>query len=128
MNLKSIVAILAVTAAPSWAHAQNAVSKADAQEVIEIISGDEGKIQAYCDTIKLSDQAEQADQQGESTDELSQQIDELAEKLGPEYVALRDAFHDIDLNTAAGQEAGQTMQATIDALNKLCGPRRTGRD
>ena len=130
MNLKSIVAILAVAAVPSWAHAQNAVITADAQEVIEIVSGDEAKTQAYCDTIKLGDQFEQADQKGDSTDELNRQMDELAAKLGPEYVALMDSFQHIDLHTQEGRETALTMQATTEALNKLCGPtaRRAGRD
>ena len=57
-------------------------------------------------------------------------MDELAAKLGPEYGALMEEYRDIDPNTAAGQEAGATMQAAIEVLNKLCGPtaRRAGRD
>jgi hypothetical protein len=130
MKLKSIAAILAIAAMPSWVHAQNAVSNADAQEVIGIISGDEAKTQAYCDSVKLGDQIEQADQKGETTDELSRQMDKLTAKLGPEYAALMDDYKDADLNSPAGQESAGIIQATIGVLNKLCGPTagRAGRD
>ena len=130
MKLKSILVSLAVAVVPSWAHAQNAVTNADAQEVIETIRGDVAKTQAYCDSIKLGDQIEQADQKGENTDEMNRKMDQLAAKLGPEYGALMEDYRDIDLSTAAGQEAGAIIQTTIEALNKLCGPtaRRFGRD
>ena len=130
MKLKSILASLAVAVVPSWAHAQNAVTNADAQEVIETIRGDESKTQAYCDSIKLGDQIEQADQKGEDTKELNRKMDELAAKLGPEYGALMEEYRDIDPSTAAGQETGARIQVTIEVLNKLCSPtaRRSGRD
>ena len=130
MKLKSILVSLAIAAVPSWAHGQNAVTNADAQEVIETIRADEAKTQAYCDSIKLGDQIEQADQKGENTDEMNRKMDQLAAKLGPEYGALMEDYRDIDLSTAAGQEAGAIIQTTIEALNKLCGPtaRRFGRD
>jgi len=129
MKLKSIVVSLAVVV-PSWAHAQNAVTNADTQEVIETIRGDETKTQAYCDSIKLGDQIELADQKGENTEELNRKMDQLAAKLGPEYGALMEDYRDIDPSTPAGQEAGARIQTTIEALNKLCGPtaRRSGRD
>ena len=129
MKLKSIVVSLAVVV-PSWAHAQNAVTNADTQEVIETIRGDEAKTQAYCDSIKLGDQIELADQKGENTEELNRKMDQLAAKLGPEYGALMEDYRDIDPSTRAGQEAGARIQTTIEALNKLCGPaaRRSRRD
>jgi hypothetical protein len=130
MKLKSIFVSLAVAVMPSWAYAQNGVTNADTQEVIETIRGDEAKTQAYCDSIKLGDQIEQADQKGENTEEMNRKMDQLAAKLGPEYGALMEEYRDIDTNTAAGQEAGARIQATIEMLNKLCGPtaRRSGRD
>ena len=65
MNLK-FVAIL-VIAVPVCAQAQPPsaakVTKADAQNVIEIIKGDRAKTQTYCDMAKLGDQIEQAGHQ-----------------------------------------------------------------
>jgi phosphate-selective porin len=130
MKLKSILVSLAVAVVPSCAHAQNAVTNADAQVVIETIRGDEAKTQAYCDSIKLGDQIEQADQKGENTEEMNRKMDQLGAKLGPEYGALMEEYRDIDPSTPAGQEAGARIQTTIEVLNKLCGPtaRRSGRD
>ena len=95
MNLKLIVAILVIAAVPAvcaQAQAPSAakVTKADAQKVLNIISGDKAKTQTYCDIIKLGDEAEKADEK--NADELFQKMDELAKKLGPEYVALMDGF------------------------------------
>ena len=64
MKLKSIAAVLAFIAIPLCAQAQNPpakkVTKADAQKVFNIISGDKAKTQTYCDIAKLGDQIEQA--------------------------------------------------------------------
>ena len=51
MNLKLIVAILAIAVVSVCAQAQQpsgAKLKADAQNVVKIISGDKAKIQTYC--------------------------------------------------------------------------------
>jgi hypothetical protein len=83
MNLKLIVAILVIAAVPVFAQAQPPstakVTKADAQNVIKIISGDKAKAQTYCDMTKLGEQIEEADQKKDTkkADELSQKIDEL---------------------------------------------------
>ena len=100
MNQKLIVAILVIAAVPVCAQAQkpSAVTKADAQKVIKIISGHKAKSHTYCDIVKLGDQIEQAGEKKDTkkADELSQKIDELGKQLGPEYVALMDGLRDID--------------------------------
>ena len=52
MNLRLIVAILVIGAVPVYAQAQPPsaakVTKADAQNVLNIISGDKVKTQTYC--------------------------------------------------------------------------------
>jgi hypothetical protein len=130
MNLKLTAAILVIAAAPRWAQAQSAVTNEDAQQVIEEISSDKDKTEAYCDSVKLGNQIDRVDQTGANTDELKRQMDGLAEKLGPEYAALMAAYQDMDLDTKSGLETGATVQATIQALNNLCGPefRRYERD
>ena len=59
MNLKLIVAILIIAAVPECAHAQKPsapkLTKADAQKVVNVISGDKGKTQTYCDLVKPGD-------------------------------------------------------------------------
>ena len=121
MKLKLIVAILVIAAVPVCAQAQPPsaakVTKADAQKVLNIISGDKVKTQTYCDISKLGDQIEEADPNDtKMADELYQKMDELAKKLGPEYVALMDGLQDINPNSQVGQEIG----STLSALDKLC--------
>jgi hypothetical protein len=120
MNLKLIVAILVIAAVPVCARAQkpSAVTTADAQKVIKIISGDKAKTQTYCDTVKLGEQIEQAEQKKDTkkTDELYRQMDELGTKLGPEYVALMDGLQEVDPNSQDGHEIG----SMLEALDKLC--------
>jgi hypothetical protein len=122
MNLKLIVAILVIAAVPMSAQAQKPsaanVTKADAQKVVKMISGDKAKTQTYCDMAKLGEEIEQANEKKDTkkADELSQKMDELGTKLGPEYVALMDGLQEIDPESQDGQEIG----STLEALDKLC--------
>jgi hypothetical protein len=83
MNLKLIVAILVIAAVPMSAQAQKPsaanVTKADAQKVVKMISGDKAKTQTYCDIAKLGEEIEQANEKKDTkkADELSQKMDEL---------------------------------------------------
>ena len=122
MNLKLIVAILATAAVPVCAQAQPPgaakVTKADAEKVLEIISGDKAKTQTYCDIAKLDDQIDEADEKKDTkrADELYQKKNELTTKLGPEYVALMDGLQDVNPNSQNGQEIG----SVLGELDKLC--------
>jgi hypothetical protein len=113
VNLRLIVTILVIAAAPICAQAQ------DAQKVLKIISSDKAKTRIYCDMAKLGDQMEQANEKGDSKkfDKLFQRIYELGKKLGPEYAALIDGLQDIDPES----EVGQQISSTLDALDNLCG-------
>jgi hypothetical protein len=93
-------------------------TKADAQKVVEIISDDKAKTQAFCDIIKLGDQAVEAGQKNDmkKVEELNQKMEELATKLGPEYAAFMNTLQDADPNSADGQE----IDLTIQGLAKLC--------
>jgi mevalonate kinase len=95
------------------------VTKADAQKVLKIISGDKAKTRVYCEMGKLGDQMEQANEKEDSKkfDELFQKMYELGKKLGPEYAALIDGLQDIDPVSDVGQE----ISSTLDALDNLCG-------
>src|SRR5262249_14089879 len=93
MNLMSRVAVLAISAVPMCAQAQQSgvvKLKADAQNIVKIISGDKVKTQTYCEIGELDDEINE--EQGSSkAEELSQKVDKLVEKLGPEYIALVSA-------------------------------------
>ena len=123
MHLRLIVTILVIAAAPVCAQAQKStpakVTKADAQKVLKIISGDKAKTQIYCQMAKLGRQMEQANETGDSKkfDALLQRVYDLGKKLGPEYAALVDGLQDIDPQSEVGQE----ISSTLDALDNLCG-------
>jgi mevalonate kinase len=119
MNLKLIVAILAIAGVSVCAQAQQpsvAKVKADVQNVVKIISGD--KAQTYCQIDELSDQVTQAAQKkdNKNVEELSRKIDELEGRLGPEYLALAKELEEVDPNSQDGQE----ISSAIDALDRLC--------
>jgi hypothetical protein len=113
VNLRLMVTILVIAAAPICAQAQ------DAQKVLKIISSDKAKTRIYCDMAKLGDQMEQANEKGDSKkfDKLFERMYELGKKLGPEYAALIDGLQDIDPESEVGRE----ISSTLDALDNLCG-------
>jgi hypothetical protein len=123
VNLRLVVTILVIAAAPICAQAQKPtpakVTKADAQKVLRIISSDKAKTRIYCEMANLGNQLEQANETGDSKkfDALFQRMYELGEKLGPEYAALIDELQDIDPESEVGQE----ISSTLDALDNLCG-------
>jgi hypothetical protein len=121
MKLKFIVAMLVIAAMPVCALAQGTppkATKADAQKVVKMISGDKAKIQTYCDIAKLGDQIGEADAKKDTkkVDELSKQMDDMSTKLGPDYLALMDGLQDVDPNSKDGKDIG----AVLDGLDKLC--------
>ena len=131
MNLKSIIAILAITAVPLCAHAQKPsatkdaqkpsaakVTKASAQKVIKAISSDKAKTQVFCDLGKFAAQIDEAEQKKDmkKIDELNQKMGELATKLGPEYASLMDGMQDMDPNSKDAQEIG----SMLDTLENSC--------
>ena len=111
MNLKLTVAILAIAVVPVCAQAQQpsgAKLKADAQNVVKIISGDKAKTQTVTQAVQKKD--------NKKIEELSRKMEELEGRLGPEYVALAKELEDVDPNSQDGQE----ISSAIDALDRLC--------
>jgi len=130
MNLKQIVAVLFSCAASvaGAAYAQSAVTNEDAQEVIQAISGDKEKVQAYCDLVKLERHTDAtvqgAQSQRQDAADEHNHMNELQKKLGPEFGAMMDEYKDINLSSEQGPrwETDEIVQATLHTLNKLCGP------
>jgi len=93
MKLKLVAAISAF-AIPVLAHAQQGPqpnvpkpTKADAQNVVQIVMSDKVKTRAYCDLTKLYDQVDASAQKNDTKtlETLNKQADALLHKLGPEY-------------------------------------------
>ena len=121
MNVKVVVAILLIAVVPVYAQAQSPsapkVTKADAQKVVKIISGNKAKTQTYCDMTKLFNEIERAGGKNfKKTAELNRKLDELAKRLGPEYAALVSAIPNVKPNSQEGKE----ISSTLAALDSLC--------
>ena len=120
MKLKLVAAISAL-AIPALAHAQPNVpkpTKADAQNVVQIITSDKLKTQAYCALKKLENEVKAAAQKNDAALEaLSKQAESLvANKLGPEYIKLMDGLEQVDSNSSEAKE----FMSILSELDKSC--------
>jgi len=104
-----IMGILMVSTAPLFAQGQQpdaAKLKADARNVVSIITGDKAKSQVYCQVLDLSDELDQVDRHKDlkKAEDLSQKVDDLQKKLGPEYLELLENLKDVDPDSEDGRE------------------------
>jgi hypothetical protein len=126
MNLKLVVAVSLFASVPIVAFAQKdgpaaKVPKptiADAQKLVQTISGDKAKLQAYCDMGKLQDQMEKAEQKkdNKALEALGAKADSLAQQIGPEYAKVMDGLEEVDPNSAEGKQ----YTAVFATLIKQC--------
>ena len=121
-----LVATICTLALSALAHAQQVgpqpnvpkPTKADAQKVVEIITSDKVKTQAYCDFVKLEGQVKAAEERKDTNtlEALGKQADALVDKLGPEYYKLMDGLEAVDPESAEGKE----FMAILLELDKKC--------
>jgi hypothetical protein len=125
MKLKLVAAISAL-AIPALAHAQQGgpqptvpkPTKADAQKVIQIITSDKVKTQAYCDLTKLEGQVKALQQNTDTktAETLTKQAEALIDKLGPEYFKLMDGLERVDPKSSEAKE----FMSILSELDKGC--------
>jgi hypothetical protein len=120
MKLKLVAAISAL-AIPAVAHAQSSVpkpTKAETQNVVQIITSDKVKTQAYCDLTKLYDQTEASGQKNDSDtiQTLTKKANTLIANLGPEYSKMMDGLDQVDPTSSEGKE----VMSILLELDKLC--------
>ena len=125
MKLKLVAAISAL-AIPTLAHAQQSgpqpkvpkPTKADVQNVVQIVTTDKVKTQAYCDLNKLFDRIQVAKQKNDSNtiQALGKQFLPLVDKLGPEYLKVIEGLDQVDPTSSEGEE----MLSILSGLEKLC--------
>ena len=122
MKLKLVAAISAL-AIPTLAHAQQSgpqpkPTTADAQNVVQIITRDKVKTQAYCDLTKLLDQIQVAKEKNDSNtiQALRKEVDPLVAKLGPEYPKMIEGLVQVDLTSSEGKE----LLSILSELDKSC--------
>jgi len=121
MNRLLIVAILIISTARLYAQGQQpdaAKLKADARNVVSIITRDKAKSQTYCQVLDLSDELDQVDRHKDpkKAEDLSQKVDDLQKNLGPEYLALLEALKDVDPDSEDGRE----IVSTFAMLDQSC--------
>ena len=125
MKLKLVATISVLTAISALAHAQQGPppnvpkpTKADAQNVVQIITSDNAKTQAYCDLAKLFDQIEVAKEKDDSNtaQALGKQLLPLVDKIGPEYVKVIEGMEQVDLTSNEGEE----LLSILSELDKRC--------
>jgi uncharacterized lipoprotein YajG len=126
MKLKLVAAIFALAAIPALAQAQKSgpqpkvpkPTKADAQNVVQIVASDKVKTQAYCDLTKLEGQVEAAAQKNDTKtlEALSKQAEALVNKLGPEYYKLMDGLEQVDPKSSEAKE----FMSILSELDKRC--------
>jgi hypothetical protein len=122
MKLKLIAAISAL-AIPALAHAQQGgpqpkPTTADAQNVVQIITSDKVKTQAYCDLTKLEGEVIAAQQKNDTKtlEVLSEQAQSLIDKLGPEYFNLMEGLEQVDPKSSEAKD----FMAILSELDKHC--------
>ena len=123
MKLKLVGAISAL-AIPALAHAQQSgqqptkPTKADAQKVVQIITSDKVKTQAYCDLNELEGQVKAAAERNDTKTlgALSEKAEALVEKLGPEYYKLMDGLEQVDPKSSEAKE----FMSILSGLDKSC--------
>ena len=125
MNLKLVGVISVLAATPALAHAQQSgpvkttqLTTVDVQNVVQAISSDKAKTQAYCDLSKLNDQiaAAQRTNDTNNVETLTKQADALVASLGPQYSKMIEKLAEVDLTSRKGNE----LSAIILGLDKLC--------
>src|SRR5215470_6696959 len=125
MKLKLVAAISAL-ARPALAHAQQSgpqpkapkPTKADVQSVVQIITSDKVKTQAYCDLNKLEDQVKAVQQNTDTktVETLTKQAEALIDKLGPEYFKLMDGLEKVDPKSSEAKE----FMSILSEFDKRC--------
>jgi len=120
-----LVAAISALAIPALAHAQQSSpqpivpkpTKADAQNVVQIIVSNEVKTQAYCDLIKLEGQVKAVQQNDtKAVETLTKQAEVLIDKLGPEYFKLMDGLEKVDPKSSEAKE----FMSILSELDKRC--------
>ena len=123
MRLKLFIAITIFAIAPIAAFAQKDdpppnPTVEDAQKVVQAISSDKNKLQAYCELGKLQEQMEEAEgkKDTKTIDELIAKADSLEQQVGPDYSRILDGLDELDPKSAEAQK----YTAVFDTLQEKC--------
>ena len=113
-----VVAILAISLAPMYAQVQQSSAdtlKAEARNLVKIVSSDKRKSQTYCKIVELNDQIDEKEDPIDAR-KLKKKRDEFEEKLGRKYVALVAGLMNIDKDSRDYRK----IASILEPLDKLC--------
>ena len=126
MKLRLVATISALVAIPALAHAQQSgpqpnapkPTRADIQNVVQIVTSDKVKTQAYCDLTKLEDRVKAVQQNTDTktVETFIKQAEALIDKLGPEYFKLMDGLEQVDPKSSEAEE----FMSILSELDKRC--------
>jgi hypothetical protein len=96
-------------------------TKADAANVVKIISADKTKTKNYCKLADIGDEIRKARGAGDKSkiEQLSKQAGDLEKSLGAEFMRLSAGLEDVDFESQEGEE----LSAELEKLDKLCPPK-----
>lgn len=124
MNLKLLMAVTLIAIAPTVAFAQKddpadpapKPTLADVQKVVQTISSDKTKLQAYCELGNLQDQMQKAEDRNDTkaVDELVAGADSLATRVGPEYLSIVEGLEQVDPKSVEGQKYAAVFNSLLD--------------
>jgi len=88
------------------------------KKVVQIITSDKMKTQAYCDLTKLEGQVKAVQQTTDTktVEMLTKQAEALIDKLGPEYFKLMDGLEQVDPKSSEVKE----FMSILSELDKRC--------
>jgi hypothetical protein len=126
MKVRLVATISALVAIPAFAYAQQGSpqptapkpTKADAQNVVQIITSDKVKTRAYCDLTKLEDRVKAVQQNTDpkTVETHIKDAEALIDKLGPEYFKLMDGLEQVDPESSEAKE----FMSILSELDKRC--------
>jgi hypothetical protein len=126
MQLKLVTAVSALLAIPALVHAQQdgpsldvpKLTKADIQEVAQIITNNKAKLRIFCELNEYENQQHEAEQKndGKTVEALEALRNALIDELGPEYSKVTAGQGQFDENSTERKE----FTSTFDEVKKLC--------
>jgi hypothetical protein len=92
---------------------------AEAQKLVQSISGDPAKLKAYCDLSKLEEQMDNAVRERDERvlSSLVAKMDGLQDDLGPEFKKVSDGLEGVEPNSAEGKKFADVFAALDEKCN-----------
>jgi hypothetical protein len=125
MKLRLAIAATLLAVAPAFAQAPGGPppapkpSKAQVQKVVQTISADKNKMDAYCKLAKIQQQMGTLDEKKDmkKLQDLGTQADAEAQKLGADFEKMMDGLEQVDEKSNEGKEFA-TILASLDSKCK----------